>query len=92
MAGLSFSGQEFHEPELQDRPPSDDLKKISGIGLALERTLNGLGYYRFRDIAQWDDAEIERVAKVLKFPERIRQDKWISQAKSLHHKKYGEEL
>ncbi len=86
-------GQEFHEPKLQDRPPRDDLKKIYGIGPVLERILNGLGYYRFRDIARWSDAEIEQVARVLNsFPDRIRRDKWISQAKSLHQNKYGEEL
>ena len=86
-----LSGQEFHEPKLKDQPPRDDLKKIFGIGPVLERTLNGLGYYQFRDIARWGDAEIEQVARVLN-PDRIRRDKWISQAKSLHQKKYGEEL
>ncbi|MCZ6732646.1 MAG: hypothetical protein O7B27_08885 [Gammaproteobacteria bacterium] len=86
-----LSGQEFHEPKLKDRPSRDDLKKIFGIGPVLERTLNGLGYYQFRDIARWGDAEIEQVARVLN-PDRIRRDKWISQAKSLHQKKYGKEL
>lgn len=83
-------GQEFHEPQLHARPPADDLKKISGISPVLEKTLNRLGYYRFRDIATWSDTEIETVAKALNtLPSRIRRDKWVAQAESLHRKKYG---
>ena len=86
-------GQKFHEPKLQDRPSRVDLKKVYGIGPVLGRTLNGLGYYRFRDIARWGDAEIEQAARALNsFPDRIRRDKWVSQAKLLCQKKYGEAL
>ena len=87
----SLPGQEFHEPRLRDSPPRDDLTKIDGIDPVLEKTLNRLGYYRFRDIAVWNDTEVEAVARELSWvPDHIRRDKWVAQAQSLHRKKYDE--
>ena len=87
----SLPGQEFHEPRLRDSLPKDHLTKIYGIGPVLEKTLNRLGYYRFRDIAAWSDTEVEAVARELSwFPDRIRRDKWVAQAQSLHRKKCDE--
>ncbi|MGB5872002.1 MAG: hypothetical protein WBH04_17565, partial [Albidovulum sp.] len=36
----------------------DDLKKINGVGPAMEKLLNGLGYYHFDQIAAWSPAEV----------------------------------
>jgi predicted flap endonuclease-1-like 5' DNA nuclease len=59
----------------------DDLKRIRGIGPAMERKLNRMGCYTFRDIAAWEGAQIERMARALKAsPERIRRE-WVTQAR-----------
>lgn len=71
----------------------DDLKKIKGIGPVLERLLNEQGITAFAQIARFNDADIERVAEgIQSFPDRIRRDEWIQQAKALHHAKYGEHV
>ena len=78
------------------RSPSikkDDLKEIVGIGPVLERRLNKLGVYRFKQIARWTKDDIERFAGELQsFGDRITREHWISGAKKLHKEKYGENL
>jgi len=61
----------------------DDLTKIKGIGQKLESTLNGLGIYFYRQIADWSDGDIEIMNAKLKFPGRIQRDKWRDQARRL---------
>ena len=76
-----------------NRPQKDDLKKIHGIGPALERALNKLGTYTYVQIAKWTPGDIARVAKKLEtLPERIKRDNWIAGAKKQHREKYGEKL
>lgn len=59
----------------------DNLKRIRGIGPALERKLNDLGCYTFQDIAGWEGAEIERVARQVRAsPKRIKSE-WVTQAR-----------
>jgi regulator of replication initiation timing len=73
--------------------PRDDLKKIRGIGPALERQLNSCGIYSFRQIAAWTEREIEEFGTQLDgFQGRIRRDDWVRGAKEAHLKKYGEQL
>jgi predicted flap endonuclease-1-like 5' DNA nuclease len=61
----------------------DDLTKIRGIGQKLESTLNGLGIYYYRQIADWSDGDIEAMDAKLKFPGRIHRDDWRGQARKL---------
>ena len=71
----------------------DDLKDILGVGHVLEKTLNGLDVYTFRDIATWDDAKIDEVSThLVSFQDRIRREDWVAQCKELHFKKYGERV
>lgn len=72
-------------PALYTAVPSavDDLKKIKGVGPALEKTLNELGIYTYAQIAVWSAENIAWVDGNLKFKGRITRDDWISQAKSL---------
>lgn len=64
--------------------PSDDLKKIKGIGPKVETLLNSLGVTRYSQIAAWDDAEIDRIdAQLGVFAGRIRRDDWPAQARYL---------
>ena len=71
----------------------DDLKQIHGIGPVMERVLNRMGMFTFRQIAEWKDQDVEHMASELNtFPDRIRHDNWVAGAKEQHFLKYGEEL
>ncbi len=62
----------------------DDLKQISGIGPKLERVLHANGIFEFRQIAEWDDADIDIIDEQLTgFRGRIRRDDWVAQAKKI---------
>jgi len=63
----------------------DDLKQIKGIGPAIEKTLNEMGIFRFEQIADLSEYEIDRVAQRLKgFHSRIYRENWIGQARELN--------
>jgi len=62
---------------------ADDLKLLKGVGPALEKTLNELGFYHFDQVAAWRKAEVEWVDSRLRFKGRIVRDEWIKQAKTL---------
>jgi len=66
---------------------ADDLKEISGVGPKLEKTLNGLGFWHFSQIATWTKADVSIVDDELSFKGRIERDDWIKQAKALAKKK-----
>ncbi len=81
------------EPEKAIEPEKDfdDLKAIVGIGKVFENTLNELGIYSFKQIANFTVADIARVnAELKEFKGRMEQDDWIGQAKELYYKKYSE--
>ena len=59
----------------------DDLKKISGVGPALEEKLNGFGIYTFAQIAEWSQENIDTFDDLLSFKGRIERDNWLEQAK-----------
>jgi predicted flap endonuclease-1-like 5' DNA nuclease len=61
---------------------ADDLKEIEGIGPALEKTVNAMGFFHFDQIAAWTDADVALVdAEMKNFKGRISRDKWVEQAK-----------
>jgi predicted flap endonuclease-1-like 5' DNA nuclease len=61
---------------------ADDLKEIEGIGPAMEKLINDLGFYHFDQIASWSDADVALVDAEMKgFKGRITRDKWVAQAK-----------
>ena len=81
------------EPEkaIEAEEDFDDLKAIVGIGKVFENTLNELGIYSFKQIANFTVADIARVnAELKEFKGRMEQDDWIGQAKELYYKKYSE--
>jgi len=61
----------------------DDLKRIKGVGLVIEETLNGLGIYQFTQIAEWDHDNVSWVENFLAFPGRISREDWINQSNTL---------
>ena len=79
------------EPVQGTPPPSlpspegepDDLKRISGIGPSIERTLHDLGIYHFRQIAQFTPDNVAWIDQRLRFKGRIEREDWIGQARRL---------
>lgn len=67
---------------------TDDLKLIKGVGPVIEKTLNGLGIYRFNQISEMSELDIDRVAQQLKgFRSRIYREDWVGQARNLQLQK-----
>jgi len=62
---------------------ADDLKKLTGVGPVLEKTLNEFGIYHYRQIAGLKKADIAEIDEALNFKGRIERDEWIKQAKEL---------
>ncbi len=61
----------------------DDLKKISGVGPALEKKLHALGVTTFGQVANFTAEDIEKVDDALSFKGRIERDDWVGQARAL---------
>jgi hypothetical protein len=62
----------------------DDLVRIKGVGPKLVALLGQLGVKSFAEIADWSDADIDRIdAQLGVFAGRIRRDNWVEQAKFL---------
>jgi peptide/nickel transport system ATP-binding protein len=70
-------------PRMAKPKKPDDLKLISGVGPKFETILNGLGIYRFSQVAAWKKAERDWVDDHLNFSGRIERDDWVKQAKAL---------
>ena len=69
-------------PGARDGKP-DKLQMISGVGPKLEKTLHGLGFFHFDQIAAWGKDQVEWVDEHLRYKGRIERDEWIAQAKLL---------
>lgn len=66
----------------------DDLKIVKGIGPFLEKKLNSIGIFTFRQIAAFTAEDEDKVNEVIEFfPGRIRRDNWSRQAETLHKEK-----
>ena len=61
----------------------DDLKKLSGVGPALEKKLQEAGVTTFAQIAAWTEADIADMDEKLSFKGRIEREGWVDQAKEL---------
>ena len=62
---------------------ADDLTKIKGIGPVLNGKLNALGINSFQQIADFTQADIDRIDATLDFPGRIERERWVAQAKAI---------
>lgn len=67
--------------QLADLP--DDLKRIKGIGVVVERRLQGLGITRYDQIAEWTDADLKQVDHALGIRGQVLRQNWVEQAKIL---------
>lgn len=62
---------------------NDDLKRIRGIGVLIEKKLNSMGISSYEAIANWTAADIDRVSQTLDFKGRIERENWVEQARIL---------
>ncbi|MDJ0994149.1 MAG: 50S ribosomal protein L21 [Dinoroseobacter sp.] len=62
---------------------ADDLKKLSGVGPALEKKLLAAGVTTFAQIAAWTEEDVAAFDEKLNFKGRIEREGWIEQAKEL---------
>jgi predicted flap endonuclease-1-like 5' DNA nuclease len=71
-------------PETESSGASDNLKKIRGIGPALERRLHRHGIHRYEQIAELSEQELIKIAEQLAIaPNLAQRDRWIEQARDL---------
>lgn len=61
----------------------DDLKRIRGIGVLIEKKLKSLGVTSYQQIANWTRADIDRISDYLDFRGRIERENWVEQARIL---------
>jgi predicted flap endonuclease-1-like 5' DNA nuclease len=61
----------------------DDLKRIRGVGVLIEKKLNSVGITRYEQVAQWTADDISRVSQMLDFKGRIERENWVEQARIL---------
>lgn len=67
-----------------DAAACDDLKKIRGIGPALEKRLRRQGIRRFEQLAALSGQELAEIAeKIAVTPNLVQRDRWIEQAREL---------
>lgn len=82
--GRGASNDPIDEASGKHEIARDDLKKIKGVGPAIEKTLNEIGIYRYEQIAAMSEYDIDRVAQRLKgFHSRIYREDWMGQAREL---------
>jgi len=62
---------------------SNDLKRIRGIGVLIEKRLNTLGVENYEHIANWTASDIDRISQSLDFKGRIERENWVEQARIL---------
>jgi len=61
----------------------DDLKRIRGVGVLIEKRLNGLGVTNYDQIANWTRADVMRISQQLDFKGRVERENWIEQSRIL---------
>ena len=61
----------------------DDLKRIRGVGVLIEKKLRAMGYTTYAQVAEWSQDDINRVSQILDFRGRIERENWVEQARIL---------
>ena len=81
----STSADDEARPDLYDTRPddADDLGLIAGVGPKIHQKLNGLGVYKFAQIAAWTPENAAYVDRQLAFRGRVTRERWIEQADAL---------
>ena len=58
------------------------MTEIDGIGPVIEKKLAAAGVTTFKQIAEWEKADIEKFDEELSFKGRIEREEWVKQAKA----------
>lgn len=59
----------------------DDLQKIKGIGNLIEKKLNAIGIFTFKQISNFNSSDIAKITDLISFLQgRIERDDWVGQA------------
>lgn len=84
QAAVALQGLLGKSIPLSDEFHKDDLKLIAGVGPFIEKKLNGLGLFSYKQIAALDHNAIQLVTEAIEFfPGRIERDNWVGQAQDL---------
>ena len=70
-------------PKATETALGADLKKLSGVGPALEKKLFAAGVTSLEQVAAWTEADVSKIDEELSFKGRIDREGWIAQAKDL---------
>ena len=74
----------FERIGIAHKQEADNLTIINGIGGWIEVKLNALGIYTIKQIANFNEEDVEIVTEAIEFfSGRIERDEWVSQAKEL---------
>lgn len=77
----AFTDHPFVRPVEPDE--KDDLTAIKGIGPFIEKRLNMLGIYTFKQLSELTPELVDRVGNAIEFfPGRIERENWIGQARN----------
>ena len=89
LVSSDFSGEDVRTDQalgvIYNTIPADrdDLTEIKGVGDNLEDRLGDYGIFRFKQIANWDEKNVEGFNDRIEFPGRIEREEWVPQAKKL---------
>ena len=61
----------------------DELTQIVGVGSAVNRVLNEMGFTRYDHIADLSEGDAERINGRIGFPGRVQRELWVEQASDL---------
>lgn len=70
-------------PKEEAAAGGDNLKKLTGVGPALEKKLHSAGITTFAQIAALTEADIAKLEEELSLAGRFAKDGWVEQAKEL---------
>ncbi len=83
MSGLRSVRSEAYTSNNQPTGTPDDLKRVRGVGVLIEKKLISMGVTTYQQIANWSGSDIDRVSQVLDFRGRIERENWVEQARIL---------
>jgi predicted flap endonuclease-1-like 5' DNA nuclease len=61
----------------------DDLKRIRGVGVLIEKRLRSMGCVSYQQIESWTRSDVDRVNQELDYRGQIERENWIEQARIL---------
>lgn len=70
-------------PKVAPAGKTEDLKRIRGVGVLIEKRLNTLGVTTYSQVANWTSGDIDRISQTLDFKGRIERENWVEQARIL---------